>query len=75
MTVQNVLKEKHKKFKSIVIFISDLGRLSLKSEIGAGTETIQMNGTANGTAANGSEPGSPQLKTPTFMVSLNKPNI
>jgi hypothetical protein len=55
----------------MVIFISDLGRLSLKSEIGAGIETIQM----NGTASNGSEPGSPQLKTPTFMVSLNQPRI
>lgn len=55
----------------MVIFISDLGRLSLKSEIGAGMETIQM----NGTVSNGSEPGSPQLKTPTFMVSLNQPHI
>lgn len=46
------------------VISADLGKLSLKTDIGASTETIGM----NGTAANGSEPGSPELKTPTFMV-------
>ncbi|CAG2189907.1 unnamed protein product [Mytilus edulis] len=45
----------------------DLGKLSLKTDIGASTETIGM----NGTAANGSEPGSPELKTPTFMKTVS----
>ena len=47
-----------------VLYVLDLGKLSLKSDTGVGTETAYM----NGSAANGSAPESPELKTPTFTV-------